>query len=437
MKIGQAVKMAAKSIFANKARSALTMLGIIIGLAAVIVLVSYAQGQNLAMEKLYSSMGANKISVSAYSWDGSSDVSQLLYDYCMKLSDQVVGFSPNGSVYSRPTIKYGSKTLAQDTGSSGSGGAVVIGGSAISTGNQNNYPSIYLGNEQYGMCNDYTIAKGRDLSYLDVKNGSQVCVLGAATAEYLFNFANPIDQTITINGMPFRVVGVYDYKGDKSSAPANPEDNNSWVNEIISQMDKMILLPSTMTRYFNDNQPIDQFVVKVRSSEDLRPVITSLKTFLSGVIDPNSGGFGVNSDDVYKEQQGDATAMQQRFLGGIAAISLLVGGIGIMNIMLVTVTERTREIGIRKAIGAERSSIIVQFLIEAAMICGIGGLFGIGVGYIGTLIIGKISFNTILIPSPAITLGAAAISVALGIIFGMYPAIKASGLQPVVALRAD
>ena len=437
MKIGQAVKMAAKSIFANKARSALTMLGIIIGLAAVIVLVSYAQGQNLAMEKLYSSMGTNKISVNAYSWDGSSDVSQLLYDYCMKLSDQVVGFSPNGNVYSRPTIKYGSKTLAQDTGSSGSSGVVIGGGTVISTNGQDNYPSIYLGNEQYGMCNDYTIAKGRDLSYLDVKNGSQVCVLGAATAEYLFNFANPIDQTITINGMPFRVVGVYDYKGDKSSAPANPEDNNSWVNEIISQMDKMILLPSTMTRYFNDNQPIDQFVVKVRSSEDLRPVITSLKTFLSGVIDPNSGGFGVNSDDVYKEQQGDATAMQQRFLGGIAAISLLVGGIGIMNIMLVTVTERTREIGIRKAIGAERSSIIVQFLIEAAMICGIGGLFGIGVGYIGTLIIGKISFDTILIPSPAITLGAAAISVALGIIFGMYPAIKASGLQPVVALRAD
>ncbi|MBS5547667.1 MAG: FtsX-like permease family protein, partial [Oscillospiraceae bacterium] len=115
----------------------------------------------------------------------------------------------------------------------------------------------------------------------------------------------------------------------------------------------------------------------------------------------------------------------------------LVGGIGIMNIMLVTVTERTREIGIRKAIGAERRSIIVQFLIEAAMICGIGGLFGIVVGYIGTLIVGKLSFNMILIPSPGVTLGAAAISVALGIIFGMYPAIKASGLQPVVALRAD
>jgi putative ABC transport system permease protein len=129
--------------------------------------------------------------------------------------------------------------------------------------------------------------------------------------------------------------------------------------------------------------------------------------------------------------------MQQRFLGGIAAISLLVGGIGIMNIMLVTVTERTREIGIRRAIGAERKSIIVQFLIEAAMICGIGGVCGIGVGYLGTLIVGKLSFDAILLPGADITMEAFAISVALGIIFGLYPALKASGLQPVVALRAE
>ena len=129
--------------------------------------------------------------------------------------------------------------------------------------------------------------------------------------------------------------------------------------------------------------------------------------------------------------------MQQRFLGGIAAISLAVGGIGIMNIMLVTVTERTREIGIRKAIGAERRSIIAQFLIEACMICGIGGLFGIAAGYVGTLIVGKLSFKMILIPNAGVTVGAFFISVALGVVFGLYPAIKASGLQPVDALRAD
>ena len=129
--------------------------------------------------------------------------------------------------------------------------------------------------------------------------------------------------------------------------------------------------------------------------------------------------------------------MQSLIMGSIAGISLLVGGIGIMHIMLVTVTERTREIGIRKAIGAERKSIIAQFLIEACMICGIGGLFGIAAGYIGTLIVGKLSFKMILWPSPSVAVGSFFISVALGVIFGLYPAIKASGLQPVDALRAD
>ena len=121
----------------------------------------------------------------------------------------------------------------------------------------------------------------------------------------------------------------------------------------------------------------------------------------------------------------------------IAAISLLVGGIGIMNIMLVTVTERTREIGIRKAIGAERKSIIIQFLIEACMLCGLGGIIGIFFGYLGTLIAGKFMLQMILYPTMSITIGAFAFSVVLGVVFGIYPAIKASGLQPVVALRAD
>ena len=433
MNITQAIKMSAKSIFSNKARSALTMLGIIIGLAAVIVLVSYAQGQNMAMQRYYESMGTNKISVSAYDWSGGTDISQSLYDYCLHLSDQVVGFSPTGTVNSAPPIKFGSKTLSRDMGG---GSFIMSGGMMISGDSGDNYPTLYLGNNQFGQCNDYTIAKGRDLSYLDVKNSSKVCVLGAATADYLFNFANPIDQIITISGTPFRVVGVYDYKGDRSSSASGTEDDQ-WINQMISGMDKMILLPSTMNRIFNENEPISDYVVKVRSAEDLRPVITGLKGFLSGVIDTNNGYYSVDSNDVYKEQQGDATKMQQNFLGGIAAISLLVGGIGIMNIMLVTVTERTREIGIRKAIGAERKSIIAQFLIEACMICGIGGLFGIAAGYIGTLIVGKLSFKMILWPSPGVAVGSFFISVALGVIFGLYPAIKASGLQPVDALRAD
>jgi len=129
--------------------------------------------------------------------------------------------------------------------------------------------------------------------------------------------------------------------------------------------------------------------------------------------------------------------MMSLVLGGIAFISLLVGGIGIMNIMLVTVTERTREIGIRRAIGARRASIVTQFLMESAMICGIGGIFGILLGYAGTVVAGRLIVDMTLYPSPLITLGAFAFSVVLGMIFGMYPAIKASGLQPVVALRAE
>ena len=433
MNLAQAFKMAAKSISGNKGRSALTMLGVIIGLAAVIILVSYAQGQNMALRAFYESMGSNTISLYAYSYgnSGPQDVGKIIYDYCLQLDD-VLGVSPRGYVYSSPTIKYESKTLTRETGG---GGVIVSGGMvASSSGRNEDYPQIYLGNDKFGLCNDYTIARGRDLSYLEVEKGSQVCVLGSATAEYLFSFADPIDKTITINGMPFRVIGVYQSKG---GANIGGKEEDQWMQESIKQLDRMILLPDSMIRYFNHNDPIQDYVVKVKDSQSIPEVTTSILGYLSGIIDTNSGFYGVNSSEEYLQQEDEASAIQQRFLGGIAAISLLVGGIGIMNIMLVTVTERTREIGIRKAIGAERRSIIVQFLIEAAMICGIGGIFGIGTGYLGTLIVGKMSFNTILIPSAGITVGAFLISVALGIIFGLYPAVKASGLQPVEALRAD
>ena len=435
MNLGQAVKIAAKSIAAKKGRSALTMLGIIIGLAAVIILVSYAKGQNMAMAAYYESMGTNQISVYASTWgnSGAVDVGQELYDYCLNL-DGVLGISPNGSVWDRPTIKYESKTLSRESSRSYAGGGVSV----TSYNNSDDYPRIYLGNDKFGLCSGYTISKGRDLSYLDIENLNQVCVLGSATAEYLFSFANPVDKTITINGRPFRVVGVYQSKA--AGKELGGGEDAAWMQDSINRMDRMILLPSTMTRYFNNNQPIEEYVVKAKDSDSVKKVTTSLNGFLSGLINTNYGSYGVYPVDTWAKESTEANAMQQRFLGGIAAISLLVGGIGIMNIMLVTVTERTREIGIRKAIGAERKSIIAQFLIEAAMICSIGGLIGIAIGYVGTMVAGKLLLSTttdVLLPSPIITLGAFLFSVALGVIFGMYPAVKASGLQPVVALRAE
>ncbi len=412
MNIGQSLKMATKSIFSNVGRSILTMLGVIIGLAAVIILVSYAQGQNIAMQAYYDSMGTNTINVSAYTWRSGTDITQMLYDYCLGL-DGVAGVTPNGQV--NVTISYESKTL--------------------SNSDWNTMTTVYLGSDQYGKCNDFTIAKGRELSYLDCKRLNKVCVLGSATADELFSFADPIGKTITLNGTPFLVVGVYQSKA--AGVNTGTGDDGQWIKDEIKRKDRMVLIPYTMTRYFNNNESISDYVVRAKTKDDIKDVMANLRSYLSTIISQDSGWSDVSAPSDWQDSQNEATAMQQRFLGGIAAISLLVGGIGIMNIMLVTVTERTREIGIRKAIGAERRSIIIQFLIEAAMICGIGGIFGIIVGYIGTLIVCKLSFGAIMFPSVGITFGAAAISIILGIIFGMYPAIKASGLQPVVALRAE
>ena len=149
------------------------------------------------------------------------------------------------------------------------------------------------------------------------------------------------------------------------------------------------------------------------------------------------GNFWCYSDQSWQDQSNQQALMMSLVLGAIAGISLLVGGIGIMNIMLVTVTERTREIGIRRAIGAERKSIVIQFLIEAGVICGIGGIIGIAIGFFGTAIASKLIVQSVLLPSPVITIFAFLFSVALGVLFGMFPAIKASKLQPVVALRAE
>ena len=404
--------MATKSIFSNVGRSILTMLGVIIGLAAVIILVSYAQGQNIAMQAYYDSMGTNTINVNAYTWRSGTDITQMLYDYCLGL-DGVAGVTPNGQV--NVTISYESKTLSNN--------------------DWNTMTTVYLGSDQYGKCNDFTIAKGRELSHLDCKRLNKVCVLGSATADELFSFADPIGKTITLNGTPFLVVGVYQSKA--AGVNTGTGEDGQWIKDEIKRKDRMVLIPYTMTRYFNNNESISDYVVRAKTKDDIKDVMANLRSYLSTIISQDSGWSDVSAPSDWQDSQNEATAMQQRFLGGIAAISLLVGGIGIMNIMLVTVTERTREIGIRKAIGAERRSIIIQFLIEAAMICGIGGIFGIIVGYIGTLIVCKLSFGAIMFPSVGITFGAAAISIILGIIFGMYPAIKASGLQPVVALRAE
>ena len=418
MNLWQAFKMAFKSISMKKTRSFLTMLGIIIGVASVVIMVSVVQGQNRQTMEMFEKLGDNKITVQAYGYyDTNNETSQKLYDYCLTMSDLVEGITPDVEINETATVQYGAKTIR------------------INDWNNGNYDwqtamHIKLGSDQYGVCNNYTLAGGREMSYLDVEKTNAVCVLGAGAKEALFDFTDPVGEYITINGQPFKVVGYYE-----------AVDLEGW-----NELDNIIVLPYTFNRSMNNNYNIDSYVVKAKSAQATVEAMTKLDAFLNGLFPMNAdgnrdnGSFYVNSNNSSAEQVQSQSNMQSLVLGGIAGISLLVGGIGIMNIMLVTVTERTREIGIRKAIGAERKSIIAQFLIEAAMICSIGGLIGIAIGYVGTMVAGKLLLSTttdVLLPSPIITLGAFLFSVALGVIFGMYPAVKASGLQPVVALRAE
>ena len=284
-------------------------------------------------------------------------------------------------------------------------------------------PSIYYGSDQYGLCNNLTISKGRDISMLDCQRYNQVCVLGATAAKTFFDGVDPVGKEMQFNGQNFLVVGVYKARVEEDS----PTSRN---------MDNFILVPYTARRVLGGAAP-EQFIVKARSADTMVEASSRIGGFLKGLVDPNSGGFNVDKENSWQDYQNQQMGMISMILGGIAAISLLVGGIGIMNIMLVTVTERTREIGIRRAIGAERASIVTQFLIEAAMLCGIGGIFGILVGTAGSLVVGRLMFKMTIYPAAWITLCAFTLSVALGILFGIYPAAKASKLQPVEALRAE
>lgn len=402
MNFRQSFKMSMQSILSNKVRSFLTMLGIIIGVAAVMIMVSVVQGQNVEMKKYYESMGTNRINVSASQWNA-KDITQDLYDYCLSLSEFVDGVTPSSTYYG--TVKYKTKNCDNYQVDN----------------NQIGGPQVYLGSDQFSICNNFTIAEGRDLSYLDIKKYNQIVVIGDRLRSYLFEYQDPLGKEISIGGQTFKVVGVY--------AAKDPDSDYS--------MDYMAVVPYTMNRLLNKTTQMQDFTVKAKSASATTDAITRINGFLSGIINPNTGYYYVQSDNSWMQQSDQQNKMMSYVLGGIAGISLLVGGIGIMNIMLVTVTERTREIGIRKAIGGSRRSIIGQFLIEAATLCGVGGILGVLLGYLGTLVAGKLILKITLLPSVPLTLSAVGFSVVLGVGFGMYPAIKASGLQPVEALRAE
>lgn len=388
--------MAMDSIWEKKGRSFLTMLGIIIGVTAVLVLVALVSGYNADITAYYEKLGVNKVTVN-FTWYDTTrapDVMSLLYDYGNgTLSGKVEGVSP--ALNSTMTAKYRT-TTTEDT-------------------------TVYFGGDQWSVCNNFILDDGRDILNYDIANRSQICVIGSYVAETLFQYADPIGQTIYLNAQPFTVVGTF-YQKDGSA-----EDS----------MDNAVAIPYTLVRAIMSTDQITSYTVKVDKSDNMTAVINQLDTYLTSSVDSSIGTYKLENGNSAMTESNDEMTSMSVVLGGIAGIALLVGGIGIMNIMLVTVTERTREIGIKKSVGAPRGEIISQFLVEAAILSGLGGLIGIGLGFLLSAVLGKIMYDLILFPSILVTVGAFLFSVAIGIVFGIYPAVKASNLQPVDALRAD
>ena len=388
--------MALESIRDKKIRSFLTMLGIIIGVGAVLILVSVVNGYNADLMEYYEKQGVNKVNVSLTSFDrtNTTDQSEEFMNWVSDdLTDYIIGVTPD--ITRSGTLKYYSNT--------------------------NSTAKIYFGNEQWSVCNNYVLDEGRDLLTADVENKNLVCVIGAYIADSLFGFKNPIGEKIMYNGKPLTVVGVF-YAKDGSEEES---------------MDDMIIVPYTLNRQILSTDRVTAFSIKASSSGNMTYIMNSVEDWMLNNINTNTSEYSVENGNDAMQATEDETASLQVVLGGVAGIALLVGGIGIMNIMLVTVTERTREIGIKKAIGAQRSAIVSQFLVESTVISGIGGIIGIIIGYGGSLVLGKVIYDMILLPDTWMTFASFIFSLIIGVGFGMYPAIKASGLQPVDALRAD
>ncbi|HJJ06473.1 MAG TPA: ABC transporter permease [Clostridiaceae bacterium] len=271
----------------------------------------------------------------------------------------------------------------------------------------------------YMYITNLTISSGRVISKIDLENNSKVCLLGNDMAETLFNLSNPVGQSIKIDGDNYTVIGVLTAVG----------------SSMGSNVDDMIIIPFTTAKYLGSDTSINDLYIKISDENKADSTETLIEEYIESNLGITTDYFSVSSQDSMLDTMDNINNTLSLLLGGIASISLIVGGIGVMNVMLVSVTERTKEIGIRKALGAKRIDILMQFFIEALVLCILGGLVGIAVGLAGGTILGKMGYT--FIPSIGIVSVAFLSSVLIGTIFGIFPANKASKLNPIDALHTQ
>ncbi|MEC3995764.1 ABC transporter permease [Actinacidiphila sp. DG2A-62] len=398
------LRFAAGGLAANKVRSALTMLGVLIGVAAVIILLAVGNGSSQSVKDSIEKLGTNALTVSSGGGFGSggstaTSTKPLTVDDARALADP----SAAPDVQSVAPEVTTSQTAIYD-GTSHTVGQVV-----------GTYPA-------YFEASNSKVAKGDYFSADDVLNSRKVAVIGSTTATDLFGTASPVGKKVVVGGTPFTVVGVLETKG--GTGFQDPDDT------VVAPL-------PTVQNAFTGFGPISQILVEAKSADATTPAQNEITTVLMaqhGIKDATALDFRVSSQESLLSTQSDTNKTFTVLLGAVAAISLLVGGIGITNIMLVTVTERTREIGIRKAIGAPKGVILGQFLAESTLLSLVGGGLGVLAGLIGSRFT-IVGIKPVVIPESV--WGAFAIAVAIGLFFGSYPANRAAGLRPIEALRHE
>jgi putative ABC transport system permease protein len=406
----QSIRIALRSLRVNKLRSALTMLGIIIGVGAVITMVAVGAGASARVAEQIQSLGSNLIIV---------------------LSGSVNTAGVRIGQGSQLTItEDDSAAIAREVPAVQVSAPSIRGNTQVVFGNLNWYTGVQGVTADYFEARDWMVVSGRPIGPEDVDGATKVTLLGQTTAQNLFGDADPIGQIVRIKKVPFTVIGLLDRKGQ-----------NSWGQD----QDDILLIPMSTAKKkvlgkSNSNpRAVQAISVKIRAGEDMADAEVQLRELLRQRhrLQPyQDDDFNVRNLSEILQAQEDAQKVMTYLLGAIASVSLLIGGIGIMNIMLVSVTERTREIGLRMAVGARGRDILGQFLVEAVTLALIGGLIGIAMGLGGAEALSAyFEFRTLVAPSAiAVAFGFAA---AVGVGFGFFPALKASWLDPIDALRYE